>query len=408
MKNLIKITLSENTYGFLIGALLVSIPLRYAYSSVLLIILLAVALLSSFYHKKEMHKGYLVSWALFFLMVLSLLWTENFGKSLRGLERQLPFLIIPLAFWLMPKLSKSVLHSSLFIFSAGLSVLALASVIIATVSYGTSGNLDVFFYHDLLLFLDLNAIYISVMVSLSLLYMLFYRKRTIWNNVIGATLLIFLVLLSSKNIIIVTVIAGFVGFLISRRLTRKKWAILALIGAVLFTILYYSPLKERWNTEFSTDISDTLTCDGFSAVYPWTGTTFRLFQTRIFYESFQENEVWFTGFGINAAQDRIAEKQKEYFLYYGYNQYNYHNQYVQAFAELGLLGFVLIILFFLMLARSYLQHKELMILFFILIMASVFLTETYIWRQRGMIHFLTLYCLLIHLFPTDKIISKVT
>jgi O-antigen ligase len=408
MKNLINIALSERTYGFLIGALLVSLPLRYAYSSILLIILLAVALFSSFYHKNEMRSGYWVSWGLFVLMILSLLWTENFAKSLRGLERQLPFLIIPLAFWFMPKLTKSVLHQALFIFSIGLSVLAVGLILLAGFTYWSEGDSSVFFYHNLVLFFDLNAIYISVMVSLSLLYMLFYQNRTLWNNVISITLLLFLILLSSKNLIIITVIAGFIGFLIARKINRKKWTILTLIGVGIFTILFFSPLKDRWNTEFSTDISDALTCDGFSAVFPWTGTTFRLFQGRIFYESFKENNVWFTGFGINAAQDRIAEKQNEYFLYYGYNTYNYHNQYIQTFAELGLFGFVLLLLFFVVLSRSYIQHREPLVLFFMLVMASVFLTETYIWRQRGMIHFLTLFCLFIHLFPGDKSFRKST
>lgn len=353
-----------------------------------------------------MRSGYWISWGLFLLMILSLLWTENFAKSLRGLERQLPFLILPLAFWWMPKLTVSVLHRALYIFSLGLSVLAFGLILWAGVSYGNDGNSQVFFYHNLVLFFNLNAIYISVMVSLSLLYMIFYRKRTVWHNSISFTLLLFLVLLSSKNLIITTVIAAFLGFLITRKFNRRKWTLIALTGAGIFTILFFSPLKERWDTEFSADVSDALTCDGFSAVYPWTGTTFRLFQTRIFYESFKENKVWLTGFGINAAQNRIAEKQNEYFLYYGYNTYNYHNQYVQTFAELGLFGFVLILLLFAVLIRSYMQHQELLVLFFILVMASVFLTETYIWRQRGMIHFLTLYCLFIHLFPGGKNIIK--
>lgn len=406
MKNLINITLSEKTYGFLIGALLVSLPLRYAYSSMMLILLLAVALLSGFYHKKEMRIGYWISWGLFIGMILSLLWTENFAKSLRGLERQLPFLIIPLAFWFMPKLTKSVLYRALFIFSAGLSILAFGLIVFAAFSYYNGSSSDVFFYHKLLMPFDLNAIYISVMVSLSLLFMLFYRDRSTWNIIISVTLLIFLVLLSSKNLIMVTLLMGLIGFLISRKLNRKKWGILFLIGGGIFTLLLFSPLKERWDAEFSTDMTDALTCDGFSAVYPWTGTTFRLFQSRIFYESIRENNLWLTGFGINAAQDRIAEKQKEYFLYYGYHTYNYHNQYIQTFAELGVFGFVLLLLLFAVLIRSYIQHRELMVLFFIVIMASVFLTETYIWRQRGMIHFLTLYCLFIHLFPGKKSLSK--
>lgn len=406
MRALVNIALSEKTYGYLLGALLLSIPLPFAFSSISLIAFFAVSLFSAFYHKKSMHLGYWIPMALFLCMILSLTWTEHWEKSIRGLERQLPFLLIPLAFWLMPKVTRSVLNFALFVFSVGLSFLGLGLMLKALISCINGAGTEVFFYHSLVSIFDLNAIYISVMVSLSLLFMIFYKRRTLWNVSISLVLLLFLVLLSSKNLIIITILSIIVGFLISRKFNFKRWSVLIFIGLTVFTLLFYSPLKSRWVTEFNTDIKDALTCEGFNENYPWTGASFRLFQARIFYESFNENKVWFTGFGINAAQARIAEKQNEYYLYCGYNTYNYHNQYVQTFAELGVFGFIVLLLLFVILFRSYLRHKELMILFFIIVMASAFFTETYIWRQRGMIHFLTLYCLFIHLFSGKKPLSK--
>ena len=134
-----------------------------------------------------------------------------------------------------------------------------------------------------------------------------------------------------------------------------------------------------------------LTCEKFNRVYPWTGTTIRLFQARIFYEMADESDTFLTGFGINASQEKIVEKQNHYNLYWGYNVYNFHNQYIQAFSELGVLGFIGILLLLFFILKGYLNTKELFLLFFLIIMASVFVTESYIWRQRGMLHFLVLF-----------------
>jgi len=42
--------------------------------------------------------------------------------------------------------------------------------------------------------------------------------------------------------------------------------------------------------------------------------------------------------------------------------------------------------------------RQRMILFFTVLMAALFVTETYLWRQRGMIHFLLIYGLLVHVY----------
>ena len=247
---------------------------------------------------------------------------------------------------------------------------------------------------------DLNAIYVSTLVSIGMLYMIFYRRRTLFNFTLIVLMATFLVMLSSKNIIAVTTFAFLLGWVLTKKMNLRSGLVLGLIGIGIASLLFYSPIKQRWNQEFGSDIQEVLTCEGFHIFYPWTGTTLRVFQARVFYELMGENEVFLTGFGINAVQDKIAEKQEHYQLYCGYNTYDFHNQYLQTFSELGLFGFLLLILLLYVIIRDYWRHRELMGLFFFIVMASVFITESYIWRQRGMIFFLVIYCLLIKILPS--------
>lgn len=395
MKKIKIFLLSEKTYSFLISAFLISLPLLYAYSTTLLIVLLTVSLFSSFYHKIEFKKEYLIPFSFYLLIVISLFWTIDFSKSLRGLERELSFLLVPIIFILMPSISRKVLLQSLYAFAVSMAILAIFFIVNAVFLFTVEGTIEVFFYHNLVAPMGLNAIYISTMTSLSLLYMIFYSKRKLFNGLIILTLSAFLILLSSKNLIFITIISIIIGLLVSKKINLKRLAFIIILILGIFTILFYSPLKKRMDKEFTSNVKEVITSEKFNRVYPWTGSTIRLFQARIFYELFKENDIFFTGFGINASQEKIIQKQNQYNLYWGYNNYNFHNQYIQAFAELGFFGLILILLFLSVIFKGYLSSRELMSLFFFLVMMSVFMTESYLWRQRGLLHFLIIFSMLI-------------
>ncbi|MGB5668060.1 MAG: O-antigen ligase family protein, partial [Maribacter sp.] len=137
-------------------------------------------------------------------------------------------------------------------------------------------------------------------------------------------------------------------------------------------------------------------------VYDWTGTTLRLFQARIFTEMVREDNIFFTGYGINNSQSKIVAKQKEYNLWQGYYTYNFHNQYLQALAELGVFGLLFLFLLLGALLRQYIAGKDILFLSLFFIMFVVFITESYLWRQRGLYHFLVLYCLLFKSIPSGN------
>lgn len=398
MDRIKQLVLSEQTYVLLIAGLLLCLPLPYAFSSIAVIVLSVISFVSLFFHPAAPLKGYWIPALLYVLLLLSLLWSEDVGKSLRGLERQLPLFIIPLSFWMMPPISKKGIHRILYLFATGLCFFALLFLTVSAYRYFYEGwTLGVFSYHGLVDLFDLNAIYISVMVSLSLLFMIFNARKRYREIVIIAVLLVFLLLLASKNVIAVTALSFVLGLFLSRKVLGRKGLLLSALGVILVAALLYAPIKRRWSAELNTDLTEVFTCDSFGIFYPWTGATIRLFQTRVFYELFQENDVFFTGFGINASQEKVAEVQNRYDLYCGYNTYNFHNQYLQSFAELGVFGLLILLSLLGYMLRGYFRTDQLIFLFFFLVMASVFVSETYIWRQRGLIHFMVLFGLLTHL-----------
>lgn len=393
MSRISNILTSQNTYAVVIAALLVVLPLAYGFSTGLLIALVVISLVSLKFHRFQFDKALLVPLLFYAVMAISLAWSSDLKNSLRGLERQLAMVLIPLAFITMPTISIKTRDKVLYWFSLSLAILALLLVIWAGVNY-ESGHTEVFFYHALVAPFDLNAIYVSVFVSLSILFLLFKQKRSAWSLIALGILSVFLLLLASKIIIVATAILGFFGIISTfRRRTILKLLPFLLLGLCLL-IFTSNPVKSRFQREITaSNISEVFEANRFNKEYDWTGTTIRLFQARIFSEMLNEDPIFWTGYGINNSKEKIIEKQKHYNLWQGYYTYNFHNQYIQAFAELGIFGLLCLFLLLGVILKRYLDTKDILFLFLFFIMLVVFITESYLWRQRGLYHFLVLFCL---------------
>ena len=146
-------------------------------------------------------------------------------------------------------------------------------------------------------------------------------------------------------------------------------------------------IKEAWaNKKFTPN-------DYFS------GTAFRVYQIRLFIEFLKEESIFWKGFGYNASFKKLEEKAIKYDVYRGddkqkgYQEKNFHNQYIQNFVELGVFGFIILILMLLVNLKNGIFNKDFMHIAFAVLMISLFLTESFLWRQRGVLFFTILYCL---------------
>ncbi len=393
--------LSNKNLGYLITLLLISIPFPYAFSSIAMVLLFLFSLFSLLYHKVVFRKSLVIPICFFLWMALSLFWTIDIDKSIRGIIRQLPFLIVPLSFIFMPEITKKITHYILLKTTLFFTSFALILCLIAGYRYFQTGDLYVFKYHELVSPLNLNAIYVSVMVSIALLYALFYFKNKALKWTTGFILFVFLIFLSSKTVMFATLISVVIGRLVIIKFSWKQ--VFYTLGIVILAtiIIYLSPLKDRIKQEFTANVEEVLTSKKFTKIYPWRGNTIRLFQARIGYEMLREDNKEWLGYGINASQNKILQKHKEYDIYKGFYQYNFHNQYIQSWAELGVVGVVFILSLLLLILKNYKNTNEVIYLLFFIVMALTFLTETFVWRQRGMLFFLTLYSLMIKTNRTE-------
>jgi len=399
---------------------LVTIPLGYAVNNVAL----GLFVLSSIvFCKKENVKMTLIlalPILLFTLMALSYFWSIDAQRTLKAIPKEISLLLIPLAFLLFKDFTKTQKEKILKIYSWSIFLYTIFCFLKATVRFAISGDSSVFFYHELVT-KEVNAIHVSVYVSLAFFWFFTKPFRSLADKIALITLFVMVFLLSSKNIIAIFILLLLVYYFFYTEIS-KKMRLRNLIFFILLIIPFFfiGKIKQRFEAEFLSNTNKSISPDVVQLKDPninvlsikeaWTnekftpndyfpGTAFRVYQFRVFTELIQEDaaNVW-KGFGLNASLSKLEEKGKDYNIFLGnqttegYQKKNFHNQYIQNFAELGIFGFLILLgILFINIKNAFLT-KDFLHIAFAILMISLFLTESFLWRQRGVVFFTAFYC----------------
>ena len=415
MKNVLlkaKEEVKNNPFVVLVTLAIITIPLHYRYSSIAIMLLTAFSLFQLKNKKFYFQKKLFLLVLLYVLMVLSLTWTIDTKLTTSALLKGLSFLLIPFCFFLNPPLSEENKDSIIKYYSYAFFGYSIFYLIKASIRFLITNDSSVFFYHELVTF-DVNAIHVSVYIAIAFFWFLNKKGKTNLDKIALIALFVLLFLLSSKNIIIIfLLLLGLSMLFVLKLKTRRLYVILG-VGIVL-GIVFFGKIKDRFlieiesnqasgkiNSEISgqtglvynVSIKEAWTKDQFQPNDYFPGTALRVYQTRIFAEIIQEDNRILTGYGINATDAKIKQKRIEHNLYHEYDKFNFHNQYIQIFAELGVVGFVLLVLILWINLKNAIKTKHFVHFSFAILMISLFLTESFLSRQRGIVFFILLFCL---------------
>jgi O-antigen ligase len=402
----------NNLFVVLISLVLITIPLPYIYNSIATITLAFFAVLELLYNKKiNSNNNLIYPILLFVLMVASLLWTIDFQLTKEALVKELSLFGIPICF-LFLNFKEEIKLKVMAIYSYAMTVYCVYYLLNALIKYLGTGDSSVFFYHSLVT-LDVNAIHVSVYFSISCIYFVQKKNKLFIDSIALLLLMSTIVLLSSKNVIITFFLLLAIYILFSKKnVIKAKYVFilgLVLVGAL---IAFPNKIKDRFQVEIQSNDDQKTIASGFNngVVYNVTikdawekekfeandyfpGAALRVYQARVFCELLTEENIFFQGYGLNASWDRIKQKRIQHNLYQGYEKFNFHNQYIQNFAELGVFGFLLLICMLVLSLKNAINNKDFIHFSFTILMISLFLTESFLWRQRGVVFFTIIYCL---------------
>lgn len=410
----------ENTFFLPFLFLLITISLPLGFNNVALGVFIIFFLLK--YNTLKFNKNFTLIFPLllFLWMVLSYFWTIDEQRTLRAIPKEIILFVLPVLFLFIPKFNNKSKESVLKYYSYSIVLVVVFFVTRSILRFFLTGDSRVFFYHGEydddygLVPKLLNAIHVSVYVAIAFFYFFKKEEKKKIDYIVISLLFAFVMMLSSKNIIVVFVLLTLIYIFFYSKIANKMRLRNALIVvATISLILSFSRIKERFLVEFQSNtdrgLSHNITTINTENVHvvsiyeAWNnsrfnhgdyfpGTAFRVYQARMFFEFLNEEAIFFKGFGLNASLNKLLQKEKKYNLYPGYGTFNFHNQYLQNFAELGIVGFIILILMLYLSLKLAIQRKDFIHIAFTILMISLFLTESFLWRQRGVVFFTAFYC----------------
>jgi O-antigen ligase len=384
----------HNISEILLGLILVTLPLGFAVNSVSLILFLFATIYSAIVKGFKIKLNTIdVLFVLFYILCLtSLFWTNNIDETKGGLVRFLSYLIIPLGFTFNynTNIRKDFIFNA---FSKSLVFYGAYALTLGIFKAFQNKDLSYLFYHKLSNNLsNMNAIYLSAFISFGIAFFLNKKRKSKFEVFCVIFLSLFLVLLSSKIIITITLLLSVILYFKKFKLNKISLQNKAIILAVLLLFSMASlNFVNRFKTEFdTTKITEVLQEKDFGHSYIWTGFGLRVFQIKAFTEVLIEQKKIILGEGLNNSQKSLITKYKKYNLYPGFYNFNYHNQYIQIFAELGIIGLGILLLILFLILKKAIKDKDYFLLSFIILILVVCITESFLWRQRGMVFFITI------------------
>jgi hypothetical protein len=407
--------LKKHLLLYLLGIILATLPLNFAFGSISVIIFIIIVLIGYKSWKFSCNTALFLPVMLYILMILSLIWTVKFSATLSGLKKSIVFLLIPVIFLILPKFSSIQISKIIRIFSFSMAVYAIYFMISALLNYLTTQNPEVFFFHELVS-LELNAIYMATFASLAMFYFVSIENKSSIERLAMLTLLLFVFLLSSRSLFFIDLVLIICYYLFFSK-THEGVKVITVFAFALFLIISVAAsqeIKDRLLSKSETAFVDNILNkniteedelkNNVTIEEAWSksefqqnnffpGTALRVFQVRVFKEMLHEQNILFTGFGLGASQPEIEKKVHQHQLSLGYKIFNFHNQYIQTFAELGIFGFLILVLILLVNLKNAIYNRNFLHLVFAVTMIVLLLTESMFCRQRGIIFFVILYCI---------------
>lgn len=372
----------------------------------------------------------------FLLIASSFFWSINPSVTLHSIPRNLFYILIPIFFFNKNFNDKLNFDFVLKNYALGCAFFSLLFIVRGVFRSVFNGNLSYLFFHGSykddfgLVPKELNAVHVSVYISVAFFYFLTKKEKSKYDNLAMVLLILFLTMLFSTNIIFTTLLLSLIYFFFySKQANKMRLRNVIILLFVLTSTFFYHKTKTFIEIEFKNstnrgighNVIETVPNESHKVTLyeAWNekkfnqndffpGMAFRVYQARLFKDFLFEDDIFWQGYGFNASQIKIEEKGKQMNVFLGnessegYHKKNFHNQYLQTFAELGIFGFLILISILVLSLVQSIKTKYFVHIAFTILMISLFLTESFLMRQRGVVFF-TLFCSFFMSLEKEKI-----
>lgn len=388
--------MGKNKFDSVMGLVLGSIILFPFNNKPVLIVLFLCYALFLFIKRKEQISGIALKKAglisvLFVPFIVSIFYSYNVERGITYLIRSLPLLLIPLSFALLQAENKRAIIRSFvpaFVVTNALYIV-LMLLYILQLGYLRSDH-DLYYYYSFITYEFYNIgdhpIYLSVQFAMALFLLIqnkFFNK--IQKTVLFLVLFFGLFFLARKGVILSFII---ILPLYLSTLTKSKKVLIGSFSVVIMgflTFMFVPEIKNRYAELWSKDgyVKNEVTSTGIRLVL-WENSL----------ELIKESPVFGYGIGDNQELFALQMESKGYFIL-AQKKTNCHNQYLQFLLSIGVVGLSFFVLSILWLFSFFYKNKSHLGLSLVSFFLMVFVSESFLERQNGIITYALFVSLLV-------------
>lgn len=320
-----------------------------------------------------------------------------------SVDQKASLIIIPLLFFILIYNYRDIWKIALAGFVSGCVFAALFCLGTALFHFRQSGNADVFFYHTYSQAIGMNAIYLSLYLLISFIYVIrlginrFSILSTEWWLCVALAIFIYgnLLLLDSKMLIaigsIFALILSYPGF----HGALQKIMAYGFFGLCAVMLLAMNnPISKRYKDIQLNSYSAVLKKTDFTD-FRFDGFNFRLIMWKLGLHAVQQNHALLAGLGGEHYHQAVNNEIRSYKMYtgdgrpndQGYLDYNLHNQYMESYVQFGLPGTLIITGILAWLMLSAFKNKRAVAGLAVALFTLIFLTESGLETQSGILLF---------------------
>lgn len=313
---------------------------------------------------------------LYLLQFVSLIYTNDMDQGWKNIRLKSALVIIPLSLCCCDYMNETTRRKLLKWYSLILFTACLYAIYHACRRYSVSHNSSVLLYHQLVSIYSAHAVQFSLLVFVSLLYLIeaLTKKEIVFNKYfdlfLSAFFLVFLFMLSSK-LVIAFFLVYFLYTIINSFLLKSinaKFMIVSIISLVVFSLFVFSTqnrISNRFKEIMQTDFQ-FIKRERFNQGDYFNGLQFRLLQWEFVPSILNEKKAWLVGVSPGDAQNCLNQKYISKNMYTGtvergdkgFIGYNTHDQLLECFLETGLIGAILFLLICWSLLKMVLERKK--------------------------------------------------
>lgn len=351
---------------------------------------------SKFNFSQVFYDKIIVSFLILYLIIfIGFLYGIEPKGIFNDLEKKLSFLILPISIYLIT-ISKRDVKIILGLFFLTGFIVTTAAFVISVFNFFETKDIEVLFNHQFSENINFHATYLSTYLLFSLVFPLCYfktiKKSTYRLMVIfiTITILVFLIFLSVRivwlSLFVLSIVIILQSFKTSRLNLRRNLFYFGIVFSVIVLMTFsFSPIKERfkeainYNNEYTTD-----------KVWGGRGIREMIWTSSL---TVAKNSIWFGYGSTREVQKKLNNDYKKndfgpilYMMKNG-SVFNAHSQYIEEILKFGIILGIIFPLVLCYLYYTAIKSKNNMLLYFVLIISCISITETFFELNKGIVFF---------------------